>query len=51
MKEKDVLNNEEMNLENQEEINMDVQEENIKNEIQKHLDELKIKMISLMINI
>lgn len=41
MKEKDVLNNEEMNLENQEEINMDVQEENIKDEIQKHLDELK----------
>ena len=37
MKEKDVLNNEEMNLENQEEINMDVQEENIKDEIQKHL--------------
>jgi len=51
MKEKDVLNNEEMNLENQEEINMDVQEENIKNEIQKHLDELKNQMISLMINI
>ncbi|HOY90147.1 MAG TPA: nucleotide exchange factor GrpE, partial [Bacteroidales bacterium] len=41
MKEKDVLNNEEMNLENQEEINMDVQKENIKDEIQKHLDELK----------